>query len=59
MQSVSISMRTLDILDSKTIHGEEGLDYGGGGHLVDQAPKHLLRAGEKKLTELHSFHKMG
>ena len=59
MQPVSISMRTLDILDSKTIHGEEGLDYGGGGHLVDQATQHLLRAGEEKLTELHSFHKMG
>ena len=59
MQPVSISMRTLDILDSKTIHAEEGLDYGGGGHLVDQAPHNLLRAGEEKLTELRSFHKMG
>ena len=48
MQPVGISMRTLDILDSKTIQGEEGLDY-GGGHLVDQAPHHLLRAGEEKL----------
>ena len=58
MQPVGIGMRTLDIFYSKPIKGEEGLDYGGGGHLVYQAPQHLVRPGEEKLTELHPFYQM-
>ena len=58
MESVSIGMRTLHIFYSKPIKSKEGLDYGGGGHLVDQAAQHLVGPREEELTELHSFHKM-
>ena len=50
MQPVGISMRTLDIFYDVTIKIEERLDYRGGGHLVDQAPKHLVRTGEEELA---------
>ena len=35
---------------------EEGLDDGGGGDLVDEAAKDLVRAGHEELAQLRSLH---
>lgn len=60
VQSLCVSVRTFNVLlgIKVTIETEEGFDDGGGGHLVNEAPEHLVGPGHEELAELESLHEV-
>ena len=58
IESLGVSVRAFDMFTGveMAVKLEEGLDDGGGGDLVDEAAKDLMRSGHEELAQLCSLH---
>ena len=58
IESLGVSVRAFDMFTGveMAVKLEEGLDDGGGGNLVDEAPKDLVRSRHEELAQLRSLH---